>query len=92
MQNYIKLTFKDLEDFLVRECINLKQKGLKHTTRDYLWNRAVSKFGTPLDTNGDPIGPGGQVITRQMSDNVALRISGKYLPSKSRNVRSKFVF
>lgn len=92
MQNYVKITAQQLEDFMVNECVNLKQKGLTHTTRDYLWNRAVSEFGTPLDANGDPIGPGGQVITRQLSDNTARRIAGVYKPSKSRNVRSKFIF
>ena len=91
MQTYIKITAQELEDFLVHECIKLKQY-LKQTTRDYLWSRAVSRFGSPMDSNGDPIGPGGQLITRQMMENVALRAGKAYLPSKSRNVRSKIVF
>jgi hypothetical protein len=93
MQTYIKVTSAELEDELVVIVGRLKQNAkAKKVDRDYLWNRSVEKFGSPFDTKGNPIGPGGQLITRQMMESVASRTGGVYKPSATRNARSKIVF
>ena len=93
MQNYIKVTAAELEDELVVIVNRVKRNAMAtKVLRDYLWTRSVEKFGTPFDSNGKPIGPGGQLITRQMMESVARRTNGSYIPSATRNARSKIVF